>query len=125
MELVDGVVAGDRRSVARAISMVEDGAPGLPVLSAGLFDSLLAAFQREAEDAVADNYAVSMINGLLYDRHDEEVTVHTFISALRAAIEEFRKDPMGPPLVPNWARVWAGVHDAGPWLVSAVHEGGR
>lgn len=95
------------------------------VLSAGLFDSLLAAFQREAEDAVADNYAVSMINGLLYDRHDEEVTVHTFISALRAAIEEFRKDPMGPPLVPNWARVWAGVNDAGPWLVSAVHEGGR
>ena len=37
MELVDGVVAGDRRSIARAISMVEDGAPELPELSAGLF----------------------------------------------------------------------------------------
>jgi GTPase len=36
-ELIDGVVAGDRRSVARAISMVEDGASGLPALSAGLF----------------------------------------------------------------------------------------
>jgi LAO/AO transport system kinase len=35
--LVDGVLKGDRRSVARAISMVEDGADGLPDLSAGLY----------------------------------------------------------------------------------------
>jgi glucosyl-3-phosphoglycerate synthase len=95
------------------------------VLSAGLFDSLLAAFQREAEDAVADNYAVSMVNGLHYDRHDEEVTVQTFVNALRGAIEEFRRDPMGPPLVPNWARVWAGVYDAGPSLLAAVEAGAR
>ncbi len=27
------------------------------------------------------------------------------------------------PLVPNWARVWAGVHDAGPQLMAAVAEG--
>jgi LAO/AO transport system kinase len=37
VDLVEGVVAGDRRSMARAISMVEDGAAGLPELSAGLF----------------------------------------------------------------------------------------
>jgi LAO/AO transport system kinase len=37
VNLVEGVVAGDRRSTARAISMVEDGAAGLPELSAGLF----------------------------------------------------------------------------------------
>ena len=36
-ELIRGVVAGERRSVARAISMVEDGAGELPSLSAGLF----------------------------------------------------------------------------------------
>ena len=35
--LIEGVVAGQRRSVARAISMVEDGAVELPSLSAGLF----------------------------------------------------------------------------------------
>jgi glucosyl-3-phosphoglycerate synthase len=93
------------------------------VLSDGLLKSLLAAYQREAEDAVADSYAVSMINGLEYDRHGEEVHVHTFVGALRAAIEEFNKDPLGPPLVPNWARVWAGVSEAGPWLMTAVREG--
>lgn len=37
MDLVEGVRSGDRRSVARAISMVEDGAEGLDQLSAGLF----------------------------------------------------------------------------------------
>jgi LAO/AO transport system kinase len=36
-ELIDGVLAGDRRAVARAISMVEDGGDDLPTLSAGLF----------------------------------------------------------------------------------------
>ena len=36
-EVVDGVLAGDRRSIARAISMVEDGAEGLPELIGGLY----------------------------------------------------------------------------------------
>ncbi|HEU4526373.1 MAG TPA: methylmalonyl Co-A mutase-associated GTPase MeaB [Actinomycetota bacterium] len=39
VELVERIVAGDRRAVARAISMVEDGAEGLPELSAELFPS--------------------------------------------------------------------------------------
>jgi LAO/AO transport system kinase len=37
VELVERILAGDRRAVARAISMVEDGAKDLPELSAGLF----------------------------------------------------------------------------------------
>ena len=93
------------------------------VLSAGLLDSLLAAYQREAEDAVANSYAVAMINGLRYDRHDEEIHVQTFVSALRASIDDFHRDPLGPKLVPNWARVWAGVPDAGPRLLDAVRRG--
>lgn len=95
------------------------------VLSTGLFESLLAAFQREAEDAVADAYAVATINGLQCDRHAEEVSVQTFTHALRASIDEFHRDPLGPPLVPNWARVWAGVEDAGPGLLAAVRQGPR
>jgi glucosyl-3-phosphoglycerate synthase len=93
------------------------------VLSEGLFKSLIAAYQREAEDAVADSYAVAMINGLRYDRHEEEVDVQTFARSLRVAIDDFLADPAGPPLVPNWARVWAGVPEAGPMLRAAVAEG--
>jgi glucosyl-3-phosphoglycerate synthase len=93
------------------------------VLSAGLLESLQAAYQREAEDAVADSFAVAAINGLVHDRHQEELNLLTFGGALRAAIEEFHKDPLGPPLVPNWSRVWAGMHEAGPRLMDAVHQG--
>src|SRR4051794_18371969 len=35
--LVERILAGDPRAVARALSMVEDGDPGLPELSAELF----------------------------------------------------------------------------------------
>ena len=36
-ELIQGVLAGDRRAVARAISAVEDGAAELADLSAGIY----------------------------------------------------------------------------------------
>jgi glucosyl-3-phosphoglycerate synthase len=93
------------------------------VLSTGLFKSLLAAYQREAEDAVADSYAVAMLNGLAFDRHAEEMEVQTFALALRSAIAEFEADPSGPALIPNWSRVWAGVSDAGARLKRAVELG--
>jgi GTPase len=38
-ELIDGVLGRDRRAVARAISMVEDGGAGLEELSAGIYAS--------------------------------------------------------------------------------------
>jgi glucosyl-3-phosphoglycerate synthase len=89
----------------------------------GLLRSLIAAYQREAEDAVADSYAVAVLNGLLYDRHVEEQTVHTFTGALRGSIAEFQADPLGAPLVPNWSRVWAGMPEAGGRLLDAVRRG--
>jgi glucosyl-3-phosphoglycerate synthase len=92
-------------------------------LSDGLVRSLLAAYQREAEDAIADSYAVAVLNGLVFDRHEEEQNVQTFAVALRTSIDEFLADPLGPPLVPNWARVWAGMPEAGPRLLAAVQEG--
>ncbi len=92
-------------------------------LSPGLLMSLLAAYQRQAEDAVNDSYAVAVVNHLKYDRHSEEQTVHVFIEALRASIDEFLADPLGPPLVPNWSRVWAGVPDASARLLAAVERG--
>jgi len=72
---------------------------------------------------VADSYAVAVMNGLAFDRHEEEQNVQVFIRALRASIDEFLADPLGAPLVPNWARVWAGVPDAGRRLVAAVADG--
>jgi LAO/AO transport system kinase len=38
-KLIDGVLSGDRRAVARAISAVEDGSPDLEQLSSGIYAS--------------------------------------------------------------------------------------
>jgi glucosyl-3-phosphoglycerate synthase len=91
-------------------------------LSGGVLTSLLAAYQREAEDAVADSYAVASVNGLGFDRHEEETNVQVFTAALRASIDEFLLDPLGVPLMPNWVRVWSGVPDAGLRLIEAVRR---
>ena len=94
------------------------------VLSDGLLESLLAAYQREAEDAVADSYAVAMINGLAYDRHAEEVNVQTFIGALRGGHRRVSQRPAWVlHLCPNWARVWAGLDEAGPLAPSCRAPG--
>ncbi len=92
-------------------------------LAPGLLMSLLAAYQRQAEDAVSDSYAVAVVNHLRYDRHGEEQSVQVFAEALRASVDEFLADPLGPPLVPNWSRVWAGVPDASARLLAAVERG--
>lgn len=92
-------------------------------LSEGLFKSLVAAYQREAEDAVADGYAMAKMNGLSFDRHAEEVELQTFAAALRASILEFSADPAGPPLLPNWSRVWSGLPEATALLLDAAEEG--
>jgi LAO/AO transport system kinase len=42
--VVEGVLAGERRAVARAISMVEDGADGLPELIGGLYPKTGTAY---------------------------------------------------------------------------------
>jgi glucosyl-3-phosphoglycerate synthase len=93
-------------------------------LSPGLLMSLQAAYQREAEDAVGDSHAVALVNGLVFDRHSEERSVQTFSVALRAAIDEFLVDPLGPPLLPNWDRIRAGLPDAFARLLEAVEHGG-
>ncbi len=95
------------------------------VLSEGALKSLLASYQRRAEDAINDYYALSRFNGLVFKRHEEESAVATFARALKAGIEQFQLDPLGAPLIPNWARVLAAVPDAGDLLLEAVEsEGG-
>jgi glucosyl-3-phosphoglycerate synthase len=52
-----------------------------------------------------------MLNGLEFDRHAEELAVATFANSLRLASEEFLRDPLGLPLIPNWNRVAAAMPD--------------
>ncbi len=90
------------------------------VLSEGALKSLLAAYQRRAEDAVNSYFALAKVNGLTFPRHEEERAVATFARALKASAEQFLQDPLGAPLIPNWARVLSAVPDAGDLLLESV-----
>ena len=94
------------------------------ILSDGALKSLLATYQRRAEDAVNSYYAVAKMNGLTFLRHEEETAVATFARALKAGSEQFAQDPLGAPQIPNWARVLSAVPDAGDLLLESVHANG-
>ncbi len=78
-------------------------------LDAGLFDTLLSAYLRQAEDTLHMYGADAAINGLRYPRHDEENAVTTFVRGIRAATKAFQEDPLSSPLISNWNRVQSAL----------------
>src|SRR5437667_1473409 len=78
-------------------------------LDSGLFDTLLSAYMRQAEDALRQYAADSAINGLTFDRHEEAVAATTVVKSIRVAAQTFLEDPLGAPLIPNWNRVQSAL----------------
>jgi len=91
-------------------------------LDAGLFDTLLSAYMRQAEDSLRFYSADSAINGLNYPRHEEEKAVAMFVRSIRAATEAFQRDPLWSPLIPNWNRVMSAMPNFFDDLRKAVQE---
>jgi len=89
------------------------------------FRTLQVRYVRMAEDTISRYYADAMLNGLEYDRHDEERAVAVFAKCLRQAADEYLADPLGLPLIPNWNRVIAAVPDFFERLVVAVETDHR
>jgi glucosyl-3-phosphoglycerate synthase len=86
----------------------------------GFLNTMIAAYVRTAQDAIARYSDDAKLNGLRFDRHEEEVAVETFSGALRAAGLDFVNDPMGSPQIPNWSRVISAMPDFLDDLRSAV-----
>ena len=80
-------------------------------LDRGIFDTLLSAYVRKAEDTMRFYAADAEINGLKYDRHEEELAVATFVRSIRNAARDYLSDPLGNPMIPNWNRVEAALPD--------------
>lgn len=74
-------------------------------LDAGLFDTLLYAYTRQAEDTLRFYAADAAMNGLRFPRHEEETAVSTFARSIRLAAKNHMEEPMFWPLIPNWNRV--------------------
>lgn len=91
----------------------------------GFLNTMIAAYVRTAQDAIARYSDDAKLNGLAFDRHEEEVAVETFSSALRAAGLDFVRDPMGAPQIPNWSRVVSAMPDFLADLRTAVEADAR
>jgi len=74
-------------------------------LDTGLFDTVLSAYMRQAEDTLRFYGAESALNGLKYPRHEEESAVTTFVRSIRIATKGYQDDPLNSPLISNWNRV--------------------
>ena len=74
-------------------------------LDTGLFDTVLSAYMRQAEDTLRFYGAESALNGLKYPRHEEESAVATFVRSIRIATKGYQEDPLNSPLISNWNRV--------------------
>ncbi|HLP97019.1 MAG TPA: glycosyl transferase [Sideroxyarcus sp.] len=92
------------------------------VFSQGLFRSLIVTYLRQAEDTLMKYEADAMINGLVFDRHQEAQAVEAFTRAIEMAAQAFVENPMGSPLIPNWNRVSAAIPDIFEMLKLAVDE---
>jgi len=90
-------------------------------LDAGLFDTLLSAYMRQAEDTLRFYAADSALNGLKYPRHEEENAVTTFVHSIQFAAKAFQRDPLSAPLISNWNR----VESACPHFLDELREAVR
>ena len=97
------------RDIAKALFRVlsQDGI----IFSDAFFRTLLTSYIQEARISIEKYHALSLINGLFYDRHNEIEAVEAFVQALKLAIPEFVDDPVGIPMMPAWVRVTAAIPD--------------
>lgn len=91
-------------------------------LDAGLFDTLLSAYVRKAEDTLRHYNADALVNGMTFGRHEEELAVTTFAGSIRTAAKAFLDDPLGAPLLPNWNRVESALPTFLDELKAAVQK---
>jgi glucosyl-3-phosphoglycerate synthase len=91
----------------------------------GFLNTLISAYVRTAQDSIARYSDDAQLNGLAFDRHEEEVAVEVFAGALLAAGLDFVRDPMGSPQIPNWSRVISAMPDFLDELRTAVEADAR
>jgi glucosyl-3-phosphoglycerate synthase len=114
-----------RMVVDIAASLIRNLASYGVQFDAGFLNTLMIAYVRMAQDAVARYSDDAALNGLCFHRHEEELAVETFSRALRNAGLSFVGDPMGAPQIPNWNRVTSALPDFLQQLREAVDADNR
>jgi len=94
-------------------------------ISHSFFRTLLTSYIQESRIAIEKYSALSLLNGLAYDRHTEIEAIEAFVDCLKTAFEEFVKDPVGIPMLSAWVRIEAAIPDFSDRLRDAVEEDNR
>src|SRR4030042_1703983 len=81
------------------------------IISDGLLRTLAGTYLRTAQDTIKKYEDDAAINKLFFDRHAEGTAVETFLQGIRIAGDDFLKDPLGSPEIPNWNRVTSAIPD--------------
>lgn len=92
------------------------------VYTPGFFNTLCATYLRTAQDTIDRYHWDAIINGLVYDRHEEGTAVEVFTNAIRRAGEIITRDPLGPPQIPAWNRVFAAIPNLADELLDTVRQ---
>lgn len=92
------------------------------VLQPGHFITLRSAYLRAAQDAIRHYHADALINGLHFDRHDEEQAIEGFAQQIAAAGDIFQREPSGGEAIPNWVRILSAFPDFPQQLRQATAE---
>ena len=80
-------------------------------VSDSLLKTLIVTYLRTAQDSIKRYNDDAALNGLLFDRHQENKLVEAFTKAIQIAGKEFQEDPRYSPLIPNWNRVTSAIPD--------------
>jgi glucosyl-3-phosphoglycerate synthase len=92
------------------------------ILSQSFLRTLLTSYVEESRNAIEKYHALSMINGLFYDRHSEIEASEAFVGCLKDAIRKFVADPVGIPMMSAWVRVNAAIPDFQDRMNEVVEE---
>ena len=116
----DATTGLSRMSIEIAKSLYRKLATEGVTLSNEAFRSIKAAYYRIALDSTEQYFYDAKINGLQYDRHQEEGSIEVFAQSVMAAGETFLANPMESPFIPNWNRVHDAFPDVCRQLLAAV-----
>ena len=91
-------------------------------LSESMLRTLKATYLRTAQETITKYHDDAALNGLDFDRHEEEVAVEAFVQGVELASKAFMDDPLSIPLIPNWNRVISAIPDFLERLKNAVYD---
>lgn len=94
-------------------------------LDRNFFESALEVFARNVKDTIRFSAADAGVNGLSYNRGDEELAAATFAGSIRMAAHDYLLDPLGDSELPDWNTIEAGAPDFLPDLLDAVSADAR